>query len=596
MEYPKGHRENLEFRLWLNEEALGSKELRAEVWKACRRDLLFHVNVFGWLYEPRVKSGSPVIPWVTWEYQDEGLLALQEAIRKGEPLCVEKSRDMGWTWKAMMVVGHFWLFEEMQSFLLASRTEDLVDARDDKDTLFWKAEFLIASLPEWMRPKYEHTHLHMQNLVNGSTIDGSSTNENLGRGGRRRAVVYDEFASVQQAENVQSASATLTDCPIYISTHKGVGTTFHKIAQSSMKKIRTHWVRHPLKSRGLYTSEGGRLVILDEKYEFPADYAFVLDGKQRSPWYDALGPVYGLTQWQIAGEIDINPEGSDYNLFDERDLKRLEEEYAKPPVTGELDVDLDKAAPLRWSQTPKGRMSLWGPLVMGTDPPADREYVVGVDIAGGTGASNSVIFVGDCLTGEQVFEFATNTTLPHTLARIAVAICQWFRCDDGRGAFLIWESSGPTGSVFGQEVIALGYRNVYYRQNEDDLSATISTKYGYATTGATKEKGLGNLMQGMISGRLKVRSKAIYTEWRGYTFKNGKVEYSGSRQTGNEADKGTSHGDRVIAAMVAWHRMRIRVGKDPLVAMERKIPVGSLAWRRQLVEAEHRESDGTEQW
>lgn len=577
MEYPKGLRENLEFRLWLSERALASPEVRRDLWVKCSRDLLFAVNTMFWTFDPRLVKGGgdPVVPFITWEYQDEALLAIQSAIEEQRPLLIEKSRDMGATWMVLGVYTHQWLFRTMRQFLLASRTEDLVDARGDPDSMFWKVDFLVSMLPKWMQPAFERTSLHLKNTQNGSTIDGSSTNENLGRGGRRTSVMYDEFAAVQQATDVHSASASLTECPVYVSTHKGVGTKFHELAQSQMPKIRLHWTGHPRKSLGLYYDQ---------------------DGKPRSPWYDSLGPVYGLTQWQIAGEVDINPEGSDYNLFDERDLKKLEEEHAKPPVTGELEIDLDKAAPLRWSENPNGKMSLWGPLVMGKDPPADREYVVGVDIAGGTGASNSVIFVGDCLTGEQVFEYATNTTLPHTLARISVAICQWFRCDDGRGAFLIWESSGPTGGVFGQEVIALGYRNVYYRQSEDDLSASISTKYGYATTGSTKEKGLGNLMQGMISGRLKVRSKSIYTEWRGYTFKNGKVEYSGSRQTGNEADKGTSHGDRVIAAMVAWHRMRIRVGKDPLVAMERKIPVGSLAWRRQLVEAEQRESEGAEQW
>lgn len=515
-----------------------------------------------------------MLPWVTWPFQDPAIKRIEASIGK-HPLAIEKSRDQGASWMVLAVYAHQFMFRKMRMFLLASEKQALVDDRQNPDALMWKLDFLFAGLPPWMQPPLERTDLHIYNPLTGSTIDGSSTNEDLGRGGRRLSVMYDEFAAVKLAEKVMNASASLTFNPIYVSTHKGVGTRFNEICRNpEHPKIVLHWRDHPWQSVGRE----------------------IRGGKEWSPYIEYMEKVRGFSKQQMAAEIHINPEGSDYNLFDEMELKKLEEEHAKPPVIGELEIDLDKAAPLRWSENPHGKMSLWGPLVMGTDPPADREYVVGVDIAGGTGASNSVIFVGDCLTGEQVFEYATNTTLPHTLARIAVAICQWFRCDDGRGAFLIWESSGPTGGVFGQEVIALGYRNVYYRQSEDDLSASISTKYGYATTGATKEKGLGNLMQGMISGRLKVRSKAIYTEWRGYTFKNGKVEYSGSRQTGNEADKGTSHGDRVIAAMVAWHRMRIRVGKDPLVAMERKIPVGSLAWRRQLVEAEHRESDGTEQW
>jgi hypothetical protein len=564
--YPKTVRENLEFRQWLLASARGSRERREEIWIACRRDPLFFCGALLWTFDPRLTKGGgdPIVPFIPWPYQERALLTIDEAIDQQYPLCIQKTRDMGVTWKVLAAMMRRWLFFPMQKFLLASRVEDLVDARGDSDSLFWKVDFMLSMLPEWMKPEIERTGMHLHNVRNGSTFDGSSTNENLGRGGRRTAVMYDEFAAVQAAQEVHSASASLTDCPIYVSTHKGVGTKFYELSKSEMPKLTLHWTEHPKKAEGLYHDA---------------------DGKPRSPWYDALGPVYGLTKSQIAGEVDINPEGSSESLYDESQLSKDEKDLVRAPIVGELEYDADKQQPLGWSDNPRGDFWRWGP-----EPTADREYVVGVDIAAGTGTSFSVICVGDCMTGEQVMEFASSRILPYDLAKLAIAVCKWFKGADGQGAFLIWESTGPTGSVFGQAVIEHGYGNVYFKTRDDDLNMAVSTKYGYGTSGATKEKMLGNLMQGMVSRRFLVRSSRVFREWRGYTYENGKVTYTGSKQSGDESNKGASHGDAVIAAGMAWHRMRIRMGRTPDEPMQRKVQPGTLAWRRREAEQEEREA------
>lgn len=594
---PKDRVENLRFRQVLLERARGSREMREVLWITSSRNLLFWVNVFGWTYDPRLVKDDldPVVPWITWDYQDDALGTIERSIGK-HPLLIEKSRDMGATWMLMAVYTHQWLFRKNRSFLLASRTEDLVDARGDTDTLFWKIEFLLKHLPEWMVPQMERTALHMHNQDRQNVIDGSSTNDDLGRGGRRTGAGYDEFPAVDKAHEVHSASSSLTENPIFMGTHKGVGTKFFALSKTQMPKLRLHWTVHPKKSAGMYRSDSGVLVILDTEYKFPEGYPFILDGKIRSPWYDSLKTIFGMTDQQIAAEVDIDPEGSDFGAFPEADMGPLERDIAQDGRRGILEVNADEAEPLAWTDSDDGPFELWLPLFMGKSPPGDREYVVGVDISAGVGSSNSAICVGDCVTGEQVMEYANPRIKPEALARLAVAICRWFQGDDGRGAFLIWESTGPTGANFGQEVIALGYRNVYYQTREDDLSATTTTKFGYAANTKSKNALLGNLLQGMVARRFKVRSRQVYRECRGYTYENGNVVYSGARQGADPTNAGAAHGDRVIAAGMCWHRMRVMVGKDPLVAMERKIPVGSLAWRRQLVEAEHRESDGTEQW
>lgn len=563
-------------------QARESKKFREDLWIACKRDLLFFCGAMLWTFDPRLAKGGgdPIVPFIPWPYQEEALLAIDEAIDAQHPLLIQKTRDMGVTWKVLVAMFRRWRFFPMQKFLLASRVEDLVDARGDSDSLFWKVDFLLSMLPTWMKPPIERTAMHLNNMENGSTFDGSSTNENLGRGGRRTAVMYDEFAAVQSAAEVHSASASLTDCPIYVSTHKGIGTRFYELSKSSMPKITLHWTRHPKKSEGLYYDEQGR---------------------PRSPWYDALQPIYGLTAQQIASEVDIDPEGSDFNFFDADVMVRLEKDHCTDGRRGSLDVDEDNARPLRWTEMADGGFFLWGPTPMGS-PPADREYAIGVDIAGGTGSSlssNSVICVGDCQTGEQVMEFAANNVLPARLARIAVAVARWYQGDDGQGAHIVWDSSGPGGGVFGQEVIALGYRNVYFKQREDSLDSQSSMTYGMGMNQQNKANILTRLKEGFAGSygiRFVPRSRWLLRETRGYNMQNGKIEYTASKQAGDPSNVGAAHGDRVIAAALCWYRMRIRIGKRQAAPESRRIPVNSLAYRMQEVEAEEAETGEYETW
>ncbi len=71
---PKTLAANLAFRRGLiargSQDAAFAESLRA----MCSEDLLFFVNTFGWTYDPR--KTPPVIPFLTYEFQDETLLDL----------------------------------------------------------------------------------------------------------------------------------------------------------------------------------------------------------------------------------------------------------------------------------------------------------------------------------------------------------------------------------------------------------------------------------------------------------------------------------------------------------------------------------------
>jgi hypothetical protein len=257
---PKDVVENLLWREHWIKEIAADRSLEVEMLEACKHDPLLWINTWGWLYHPFI-SNQPDQPWITYDYQDDAIQKVHDSIGSHDLGC-EKSRGMGWTWIAGAVYLHRWLFYPLQTMLMASTKEDMVDKSDDPDCIFWKLDFMRKGLPRWMQPQMgplDRTHLKIFNPDNGSIISGSSTQKNLGRGGRRLSIFPDELAHVDEAEEIWNS--TTRTCPNRLagSTPNGQNT-FWRIMQSDIKKIRMHWSQHPEMARGLYRATAGKPV------------------------------------------------------------------------------------------------------------------------------------------------------------------------------------------------------------------------------------------------------------------------------------------------------------------------------------------------
>ena len=158
---------------------------------------------------------------------------------------------------------------------------------------------------------------------------------------------------------------------------------------------------------------------------------------------------------EIAQELDIDYLGSDYQFFDSTALDRIQREQVKEAyLRGDLDFEVNTTVPHGFLEREKGPLLLWAYADAHGNLPQDRNYVLGVDVAAGTGASNSCITIGDCKTKEKIGEYAVNKYKPHELAKVAVALARWLKGVSGT-ARLIWEANGP-GREFGDTVIELG--------------------------------------------------------------------------------------------------------------------------------------------
>ena len=94
---PKTLKENLEFRRDLLQWA-DTPDRQRTLWTACKHDVLFFINAFCWLYEPRNSrlrgTTSNVIPFITYGFQDQAFLDMNESLGTTD-IGLEKSRDLG---------------------------------------------------------------------------------------------------------------------------------------------------------------------------------------------------------------------------------------------------------------------------------------------------------------------------------------------------------------------------------------------------------------------------------------------------------------------------------------------------------------------
>jgi len=576
--------------------------------EACRHDPILFCNLLLWTYDPR-RQGRKVIPFVLYDYQRRGLTELIEAIRLGEDVGIEKSRDMGATWLCLAAIFWYWMFESRCSFLLVSRVEGLVDAPNDPDTLFWKLDHFLQMLPGWFAPKTRRLSLHLENESNKSVIDGASTSSDTGRGGRRTAIMLDELAAVKAGFALLRATRDNSPCRIVNSTPQGAGGAYWSFMQGVGRKLCFHWSLHPSKGIGLYTTRNGKHIALDDRFwtAFGDEEAAVAemqrldriilsrgvslyDGKPRSPWY-AQQCARAAVAAEIAQELDIDYQASRQQFFSPMSIEAYINKHCFPPLmVGLLEHTGDTAEPIRFvpgqpGPTAQARLALWHQFGLNNAPPPG-EYVIGADVAAGTGASNSVLAVYDASTRVKVAEYVDPYIRPEAFARFAVAVARWYH-----DAEIAWEQIGA-GRQFGDALLETGYRRVYRRQLEDRAARfIISPLIGYVPTKEGKLRLLGEYRDALEEEKIINRSADAVRETLEYVFTEGGVEHSAELAAVDPSGARLNHGDRVIADALAWQMMLRRGASQQLLARGRQPaqpPVGSFAWRRQ----QSREKDG----
>lgn len=615
---PKSHRENLYYRAKLLDACYSHRRLAAEAWEMCKRDLLFYLNAFCWLLEPREVEGPQLIPFITHAYQDNALIRVEKNLGKRD-ICFFKSRATGATWMVLYTLDHQVRFHPWRQCGLVSRNMEAVDKPNSQGALMSKLNFITENLPSFLgggdagMMHYSTSNHTITNLMHRGAFTGFPATGEAATGDRMFAVMMDEFHKFNKGEDyhVMSSTQHVTNSRLFISTidpAKGESGAFFDVVTDAMngdrdiELIEMSWMDDPAKAGGLYRSEDGVLEILDTEYEFPPDYPFVLDGKTRSIYYDgecrrAANPA------SIAAELDRDFGGSTQQFFDTQNLDQVKRQCCRPPtLTGRMDFDPDAPGKRpRFLRSEGGEMELWIQPDHFGSVPGHLRFVAGADVSSGRASettSNSCLAVYTTL-GEQAAELTVDYLRPDEFARLCVAVCRWFN-----GAILNWDATGQTGGAFTDEMVDLDYENIWYRPNKPDERLQFQTmKMGY---NAAPKVGftpvLAKFQRALLNGRAVPRSRKMLGECRQYIYKGGVPVHTRSVNTEDESSKLGAHGDRVIASALAIYTLQtegyVNVEKtEPADDVRKHIPEDcALARRLRARKREENEAADTLGW
>lgn len=637
---PKTPEANRRWRLDVLKECEESSQAREWIKACCKDDIFFYLNGFAWTFNPRLKSGEKTLPFITFAIQDRLIEVECNSIENQRDLVIEKARDQGATWITLVVFEHHWHFGLDNTFLCISRDEDMVDKYGEPDCLFYKLDVLHRYTPKWLMPKGYNPQVHRRKFVfenpeQGCTINGEATVEGAGVGGRRTAILFDEFSLIEQDHEMLLGTADVSDCRIFNFTARGKGNAAYELATDPLKqKFRMDWTTDPRKAAKLYQWDGAtqrvKYFIFNEQtlkveeckphqygpedadrtnFEPPGrPFEFVRDGRMRSPKFDAEALRRGLPHMAMNWEINYTDSGGAF--FDLALLQELNREFCMTPSwEGDIVIDALSGDILEFEEEKGGPLRLWFRPELARCPRSSVGFGAGADLSWGQGATNSCCSFLDGQSNEKVGEYVRPDEVPEKFADKVVALGRWFQSESGAEALLAWERIGP-GTPFAKRVFERDYQNVYTHgaegRKKGKLEMQNRLRAGWPPNDENRYELFGEYQAALRARKYINRSSLALAECECYVHTDKGMKYvakgrsNRSVLTGEEDASGAreNHGDRPTADALALRAVKSIMGRRWMPS-KAEVPApedlpGTFAWRMRIHEDRKRERE--ESW
>jgi len=544
LNYPRSSLENLQYRGAILQHCQNDPAVMADVKALCKKDIIFWIDTFCWTKDPR--RIPDILPFICYDaYQPETILRIQQAIDDQFDILGEKSRDMGFSWMVLYVFQHKWLYEDGSDFRVGSRKEEFVDKPNDIDTLFGKLNFNFDKQPGFLKPvgydaRKHCAYMRMINPENGNAIIGESANPHFGSGGRRKAVLLDEFSKWDDSvsEAAWTATADVTRCRIPISTPLGSGNKFAVLAKGTKEKIAKitmHWTLHPDKAKGAYYIDGDKHIPIDLKLDPQGAFKMWLKlrkksaepplkgGVVRSPWYDA--ECDRRKKEDIAQELDINYKASGYPYFDIEALGRQRVwEYIKRrlPTDSIPYGKYIKANLVEVDNKIEVREIQGGWLKIYEMPIRDYQYVLSADTSEGLAKGDEAFGVVRDKWTRNVVAVANGAFEPDDWAVKIQKIGQYYN-----KAITAPENNNHGYSVCSD--LKTIDCNLYWTRKISPDGKITRTKAGFTTTSASRPQMLDQLEEEIRKEVIELRDEDILTQCETFVKdeKTGKAQADG---------------------------------------------------------------------
>lgn len=516
----------------------------------CSADPTFWISSFCWTKNPDLPN-VPKIPFILYEdFQDAAVWEIVNAIEMGYDLLIEKSRKMGLSWLVLYVFLWYWIFRDNADFKAGSWKEDYVDKIGDMDTLFEKLRFAIRFLPLWMVPKDYNEKLHgtfnkLKNPNKENTIVGEAPTVHFASGGRRKAMLLDEFSKWESgvANGAWSATASVTRCRIVVGTPFGSGNKYASLANGTDEKIRKitlHWTLHPEFAKDAYylDGSGNKIPIPDHKTAFrlwdqnrqQKDGIII-----RSPWYDV--ECERRSESDVAQELDIDYLKSGHPFFSIASVKKQRiwtpvkraNPFTRIPygnfVQGKV-INLEHKFTFIESQADP-----W--LNVFEEPEGHMEYVLGGDTAEGLPGGDECFAVIRNKYTRNVVATIHGNYKPDVFTQYCLLASKYY--NDAL--------SGVENAVYGygvnRDLEQLGAHLYYTKKDETKDGPKETPKRGWTTSLTSRPLMLATAEEEVRKGACEVRDAKIIAQMQTF-IKNPK-------KAGRPEADGGMHDDGVIA-------------------------------------------------
>lgn len=415
----------------------------------------------------------------------EKLLTL---LTKHDKSVILKSRQLGISTLSAGIALHMMLFQKDKNILVIATKQETAK------NLVTKVRFMYDQLPSWLKlPSVENNRLSIR-LKNGSQIKAVSAAGDAGRSEAISLLIIDEAAFIEgnRIEDIWgSAQQTLATGgrAIILSTPNGTGNWFHRMwakaqdGTSGFTPVRLPWTVHPERNQ-----------IWRDKQD------------------DELGDR------MAAQECDCDFTTSGATVFPPEVLSYIEKSTLKEP--------LEKRG--------MGQ-NLW----VWEYPDYSRQYMVVADVARGDSKDYSAFHIIDVESCTQVAEFKDQVPTKD-FGRILFNIATEYN-----KALLVIENANIGWATI-QEVIDMGYENLYYSPKDDkfarDAQSYIAKGYdvidkskmvaGFTMSMRTRPLTIAKLDAYVKEKGILIQSKRTLDELRTFVWKNGRPE----AQTGYNDD------------------------------------------------------------
>lgn len=432
--------------------------------RRCAEDVVYFVKHYCKIQHP-VKGE---IPFALYPYQEHMLRTFA-----GERLTVVLSaRQTGKSQVSAAFLLWFATFHFDKTVLIAS------NKNDNAMEMIYRIRFMYERLPHWIKAGVNDDgwNKHSIGFDNGSRIHSTATSENAGRGMSISLLFLDEFAFVRdtvQQEFWTSMAPTLAtggSC-IICSTPNG---DYNLFAQT--------WRGANIPSSDEPTQGINGFVPIEVKWDEPPDR----DAKFKEKEIAKIGEI----RW--AQEYECKFLSNDPLLIDTVVLARL------------TDVVKDVK--------PVGTA---GEITFYKRPLPNTTYLVGMDVATGSGSDYSTIVVFEFPSLEQVAEFRSNTTSSVLTYHVLKKLLRIYEKAQSTVYFSV-ENNGV-----GEATIALYEADEDPPQTAEFVSEAGQKRKGMTTSGKSKMKACLAFKEMVERDAITINSKALVAELKQFVRKGG---------------------------------------------------------------------------